>query len=912
MPHKIVFRVASVSGEDEKFRAKELNTHGPTIQGWHSPKFMHVYPYPRFCIYPQELTIQLDSRTKICKIQMLSHQFLIATKIDLLVGDMVDDTAIVASQNAVYQLLGSVTLSDNEGTNYKARELKSVHVDAIGIFVKFILHKNYVNRHNLCNQVGLVAVNVIGDDYDDNYSTTEAGAINQRKADIISSLDDLAFDMYQDSEVAHIIRKLETKKQAAILDEQYDLARKLKNVSFELHKAGEKLGKYEIEKKQVTDMSDFDKARQKQHQIEEYRMGVYAQLELHKLLDDDQPAKSSPSPRNEPAEKPLSPDLLPDLLSGKSGADEYFVEEDAGNTFEEYENTTVPALRKRSGLMDEELSDEDATKALKNSKYTLSDRDRREAVLPVDVFGLNLVENAYSKTFSERILALKAIQKHLRDFTPDKFDVSTTKMFKASVFLILKALNDNVLTVFTQAINVLTSLLKRFPENNKIRAAAMNYIITMSEFPELASLHNIPAQCCRPIQSNVTPRLAQSRAELVEQLVMKKGIQGHLTVDLVMNFCAPALQHPLGPVREIAEHIIIHLYKQRPAKEIRKHLPLDDEKPRRNILYRQLYEHLDKIDKLNQPKARLGQDKKNKKKLPAHKEVSEDLISMDMEILDKTCIFCEEVNDSFNNEGLDFHYWKSCPMLIKCRFCRQIVEISALTVHHLTECANKDDFKKCERCQEAIPKSSYQSHVELKSCNPAPPERVSCRCPLCHNNIPPGEESWKKHLTEVNGCPYNCRRNKTKDDHPPMSQSVIVVHEKASRVTLFNLFYWLRPIVHINGAKFAYKLFLISVMAENNFENNLRVFYSNSCYLNKMSQYINPIIHFAIQHEGELRRLEEFSHGMLDLLGKMPDEHTKMYRELPMFTVPTTPYRVKLKERKSCVLVARRQDSTFV
>uniref|UniRef100_T1JKS3 TOG domain-containing protein n=1 Tax=Strigamia maritima TaxID=126957 RepID=T1JKS3_STRMM len=795
MPHKIVFRVASVSGEDEKFRAKELNTHGPTIQGWHSPKFMHVYPYPRFCIYPQELTIQLDSRTKICKIQMLSHQFLIATKIDLLVGDMVDDTAIVASQNAVYQLLGSVTLSDNEGTNYKARELKSVHVDAIGILVKFILHKNYVNRHNLCNQVGLVAVNVIGDDYDDNYSTTEAGAINQRKADIISSLDDLAFDMYQDSEVAHIIRKLETKKQAAILDEQYDLARKLKNVSFELHKAGEKLGKYEIEKKQVTDMSDFDKARQKQHQIEEYRMGVYAQLELHKLLDDDQPAKSSPSPRNEPAEKPLSPDLLPDLLSGKSGADEYFVEEDAGNTFEEYENTTVPALRKRSGLMDEELSDEDATKALKNSKYTLSDRDRREAVLPVDVFGLNLVENAYSKTFSERILALKAIQKHLRDFTPDKFDVSTTKMFKASVFLILKALNDNVLTVFTQAINVLTSLLKRFPENNKIRAAAMNYIITMSEFPELASLHNIPAQCCRPIQSNVTPRLAQSRAELVEQLVMKKGIQGHLTVDLVMNFCAPALQHPLGPVREIAEHIIIHLYKQRPAKEIRKHLPLDDEKPRRNILYRQLYEHLDKIDKLNQPKAR-------------------------------TCIFCEEVNDSFNNEGLDFHYWKSCPMLIKCRFCRQIVEISALTVHHLTECANKDDFKKCERCQEAIPKSSYQSHVELKSCNPAPPERVSCRCPLCHNNIPPGEESWKKHLTEVNGCPYNCRRNKTKDDHPPMSQSVIVVHEKASR----------------------------------------------------MSQYINPIIHFAIQHEGELRRLEEFSHGMLDLLGKMPDEHTKMYR----------------------------------
>ena len=46
-----------------------------------------------------------------------------------------------------------VALSSNEKTNFKARELKSVHVDAVGQFVKFVIHKNHVNKYNLYNQV---------------------------------------------------------------------------------------------------------------------------------------------------------------------------------------------------------------------------------------------------------------------------------------------------------------------------------------------------------------------------------------------------------------------------------------------------------------------------------------------------------------------------------------------------------------------------------------------------------------------------------------------------------------------------------------------------------------------------------------------------------------------------------------
>jgi len=46
-----------------------------------------------------------------------------------------------------------VALSANDKTGFRARELKSIHVDAVGCFVKFVIHKNHINKHNAFNQV---------------------------------------------------------------------------------------------------------------------------------------------------------------------------------------------------------------------------------------------------------------------------------------------------------------------------------------------------------------------------------------------------------------------------------------------------------------------------------------------------------------------------------------------------------------------------------------------------------------------------------------------------------------------------------------------------------------------------------------------------------------------------------------
>lgn len=113
-------------------------------------------------MYPIDLIIQFEKKVILKKVQILSHQYLIASKIEFFIGDCSDEN--ISYEAAKYTRLGFIELSSNERTDYRARELKSVHVDAEGTFLKLVIHKNYVNRLNLYNQVGLVALNVIGID----------------------------------------------------------------------------------------------------------------------------------------------------------------------------------------------------------------------------------------------------------------------------------------------------------------------------------------------------------------------------------------------------------------------------------------------------------------------------------------------------------------------------------------------------------------------------------------------------------------------------------------------------------------------------------------------------------------------------------------------------------------------------
>ena len=68
------------------------------------------------------------------------------------------------------------------------------------------------------------------------------------------------------------------------------------------------------------------------------------------------------------------------------------------------------------------------------------------------------------------------------------------------------------------------------------------------------------------------------------------------TVRQLVDFGLSALQHQNSEVRKVGERLLITLYGHCPVV-VRKALPLEDEPARKNVLYRNLFEQLEELDK---------------------------------------------------------------------------------------------------------------------------------------------------------------------------------------------------------------------------------------------------------------------------------------------------------------------------
>ncbi|NWR45758.1 CE104 protein, partial [Regulus satrapa] len=879
MPHKIGFTVVSSSGHEDGFSARELMVHAPTVNGWRSP---------RLCQYPQEIILQLVERCRIRKLQLLAHQYMIASKIEFYISESLPEY-FAPYQSERFQRLGYVPLSDNEKTDFRARELKSVYLDAVGQYLKLIFHKNYVNKYNLYGQVALVAVNIIGDPED--YGNDSMSSLSREKLidhylgiksddpaldgtylgkrDSISPLDDLAFDMYQDPEVAQIIRRLDEKKREAVCLECYDHAKKLKQAIADLQKVGERLGRYEVEKRYAVEKEDYDLAKKKKEQMNEYRLKVYQQLELHDLLDaqlliqkppvlplgsvsgTESPQSSPPEPADPPQgepqraepvleeqvvdpisesvlyQSPLSPQTQ--LTTSK----EVFSKENV--EFLPYDERPLPTVCKQVDeavaslepvVTEEDMGDSPRT-GNTGEPEPLLEKALREASPVVEVFGETLVSGAYSRTWSCREDALLTVYKKLMEVSEDTPKEDLRNMLRAAIFLVRRAIKDTVSSVFQASLKLLKMVITQYipkhklgkletshcvektlphllsrtgDSSSRLRLLASTFIQELALCPEVKPLQIIPVHLVKTLKPNSPTHLAMSHVELVESLLEAMGTENSgFTINSVMKFAMGALEHRAHEVREVVLRIIFAMYREHRAAVL-EYFPPDDAGTRKTVRYKTLFEGFAKIDEKSsetemraQRKAATEAEKQTKEemkvlkghpavpKLELQAEVEAEEVSVFQfkvvlvyespqaakiqaelssvaNYLDNLCIFCGERNESFTEEGLDLHYWKHCPMLTRCEHCKQMLEISSLTEHLLSDCDKRDSFGKCPRCREAVPRDELPRHVKSRICNPAKPENVANHCPLCHENFPPGEEAWRSHLMDKDGCKMNQRR----------------------------------------------------------------------------------------------------------------------------------------------------------
>ena len=276
---KLKFQVVYASGEDPEYPSEQLNVHSPHTIGWASP---------RFCEYPQELGFELSAPSQLSRIQILSHQYKIATKVELFVGNG------PTYEKAKFERLGYLSLNNNQRSNYQARELKSVYINSFSRFVKFVIHRCYINKYNLFNQVGIIAVNLIGmpgemgttDKIGDGLARVNIDSnSNTNKGSILSTMsgntamEDISFDMNFDPETAARIREIHSAKELAVQEEDYDTAKRLKEAEKELKSMGGNIAKLEVAKRQAVSVEDYDRAKSLKGEISVMRREVERRLQ---------------------------------------------------------------------------------------------------------------------------------------------------------------------------------------------------------------------------------------------------------------------------------------------------------------------------------------------------------------------------------------------------------------------------------------------------------------------------------------------------------------------------------------------------------------------------------------------------------------------------------------------------------
>ncbi|KAL1021082.1 hypothetical protein UPYG_G00008520 [Umbra pygmaea] len=733
MPQKIGFTLVSSTSNEDNFSAKELMVHAPTVNGWRSA---------RFCPYPQQVTLQLTERSRVRKLQLLAHQYLISCKIEFHIGDRLPEPNSPGLSGPLCRL-GYVSLADNEKTGFKSRELKSVHMDAIGTYLRLTFHRNHTNRFNLYNQVALVAINVLGDSVDGNAFDTSPSRgklieqyLNSSQLEIamdgtyigncesISPLDDLAFDMYQDPEVAHIIRLLDGKKQEMVHQERFDMAKTLKQAMADLQKVGERLGRYDIEKHCAIEKEDYDTAQKKKEQMEEYRMTVYHQLEVHNLLDMGTISRMSSSLSPLPTEgfsevhsppqhkmgvvaktrrgrkqesatteilEPLAPiPVRPMLCSLPLMPCTHRALPRMDVTAMPYDERPLPALQ-RKGQSTQNQLEESAVPSFPlatthpSSDVTgepecLTERAKREASFPIEVYGDELVAGAYSKAWSYRENALLTIYKKLTDVPGETPKEELRNMTRAAVFLVKKALQDKIISVFEASLKLLRLLLTHLipglalgkaevthcveqtwpyllsrtgDSGSRIRAMATAFIQDMALFKEVRALQLVSGELVKPIKSNIPLRQAVSKADILEKLLGEVGKENSgFTLDNVMKFCTDALQHSASEVRETAVRIVLALYRLH-KNAVLSYLPANDAATRKNVLYKNIFDEFARIDGRlveSQMSKKGGGEQDGDKEKEAIRSLQEQLAAL-REISEKDHFKVEKENGNAKGQG---------------------------------------------------------------------------------------------------------------------------------------------------------------------------------------------------------------------------------------------------------------------
>ena len=274
---KLDFTVCHYSGEDVDYKAIELNEHTPQTKGWQSS---------RFCEYPQEIGFMLigsSSAPYLNQLQILSHQSKIASKMEVYLGKGGD-----SYHSAEFVRLGSLALDPNERSSFQARELKTVYIDKPTVYIRLVIHHCHINKYNLFNQVGIVAINMLGQP---NYIDRGVPGVENEVDEFGRSFDkriqdeeekevgkELYIELTIETGTAEKLRLLNNAKTDAVEEENFKLAKQIKETSVNVQKIGVRLAELDTTKKNAVEKEDYERAAEVKQEMDGLKRQVDAMV----------------------------------------------------------------------------------------------------------------------------------------------------------------------------------------------------------------------------------------------------------------------------------------------------------------------------------------------------------------------------------------------------------------------------------------------------------------------------------------------------------------------------------------------------------------------------------------------------------------------------------------------------------
>jgi centrosomal protein CEP104 len=166
-----------------------------------------------------------------------------------------------------FKKIGYLGLDSNERSNFQARELKSVYIDFVVQKVKFSLQKCHTNIHNTFIQVGLIAINVLGE-----YLNKAGDQINMNNfLEVGTKLEE---EMNYDPATLKRLKNLYKAKEKAVELEDFDEAKKIKEAIERLKSVSSQLIQLEERKRIAIKNDDFDAAKLLKYEVERLRNAV--------------------------------------------------------------------------------------------------------------------------------------------------------------------------------------------------------------------------------------------------------------------------------------------------------------------------------------------------------------------------------------------------------------------------------------------------------------------------------------------------------------------------------------------------------------------------------------------------------------------------------------------------------------